>query len=72
MQLLRVIPKSSKNDLSAVKENIHYLVFQDHHLTRKHHMYFLNGVSSKEIYNFLIPQKEETTSSETLLSREVQ
>ena len=26
-------------------------------------MYFLNRLSSKDIYNFLISQKEETTSS---------
>ena len=63
MQLLHVISKSWKNDLSDVKENIDNLVIQDHHIIRKHHMYFLNRLSSKEIYNFLIAQKEEQTSS---------
>ena len=43
-----------KNNLSDVKENMHNLVIQDHHLIRKHHMCFLNRLSSKEIYNFLI------------------
>ena len=43
-----------KNNLSDVKENMHNLVIQDHHLIRKRHMYFLNRLSSKEIYNFLI------------------
>ena len=63
MQLLHAIPKSWRNVLSDIKENIHNLVIQDHHLIRKHHMYFLNRLSSKEIYNFLITQKEEQTSS---------
>ena len=63
MQLLHAIPKSWKEDLSKVKENIHNLIIQDHHIIRKHHMYFLNRLSSKEIYNFLIAQKEEQTAS---------
>ena len=51
-----------KNDLSD-KENIHDLIFQNHHLIRKHHIHFTNRLSSKEIYNVLIAQKEEQTSS---------
>ena len=39
------------------------LIIQDHHIMRKHHMYFRNRLSSKEIYNFLIAQKEEQTAS---------
>ena len=62
MQLLHAIPKSWKNDLSDVKENIHNLVIQSHHI-RKHHMHFLNRLSSNKICNFLIAQKEEQTSS---------
>ena len=53
-------PKSWKNNLSDVKENTHNLVFQDHHLIKKYHMYFLNRLSSKEI---LIAQEEEQTPS---------
>ena len=63
MQLLHAIPKSWIEDLSNVKQDIHNLVIQDHHITRKHHMYFLNRLSSKDIYNFLIAQKEEQTAS---------
>ena len=63
MQLLHAIPKSWKEDLSKVKENIHNLIIQDHHIIRKHHMYFLNRLNTKEIYNFLIAQKEEQTAS---------
>ena len=63
MQLLHAIPKSWENDFSDVEENIHDLVFHDHHLIRKHYMYFLNRLSSKQIYNFFISQKEEKTSS---------
>ena len=63
MQLLHGIPKSWKSDFSDVKENIRNLVIQNHHIIRKHHMYFLNRLSSKEIYNFLIAQKEEQISS---------
>ena len=40
MHLLHVIPKSWKEDLSEVKENIHNLIIQDDHIIRKHHMYF--------------------------------
>ena len=36
MQLLHVIPKSWKNNLSDVKENIHNLVFQDHNTKTSH------------------------------------
>ena len=68
MELLHAIPKSWKNDLSDVK-NIHNLIFQDHHLLRKHHMYFLNRLSSKEIDNFLTAQKEEQTSSRLYITR---
>ena len=42
MQLLHAIPKSWKEDLSKVKENIHNLIIQDDHIIRKHHMYFLD------------------------------
>ena len=63
MHLLHAIPKSWKEDLSEVKENIHNLIIQDDHIIRKHHMYFLDRWSSKEIYNFLIVQKEEQTAS---------
>ena len=38
-----------ENFLSAVKENIHNLVIQRHHLIRKHQIYFINRSSSKEI-----------------------
>ena len=55
--------QSWTNNISKVKENIHNLVFQDHYLIRKYYIYFLNRVSSKGIYNFLISQKEEKTSS---------
>ena len=48
MQLLHAIPKSWKNDISEVKENIDNLVIQDHHIIRKHPMHFLNRLSSKE------------------------
>ena len=51
MLLLPAIPKSWKNNLSDVPQ------FENNHL------YFLNRLSSKEIYNFLIAQKEEQTSS---------
>ena len=63
MQLLHAIPKSWKEDLSNVKKNLHNLIIQDHHIMRTHHMYFLNRLSSKKIYNFLISQKEEQTAS---------
>ena len=63
MQLLHAVPKSWKNDLSDVKENINNLVFHDHHLIKKHHICFLNRLSSNEICNFLISQIEEKTSS---------
>ena len=63
MQLLHAIPKSWKNVLFDVKENIHDLVIQDRHLIKKTHMYFLNRLNSKEIYSFFITQKEEQTSS---------
>ena len=55
--------QSWTNNISKVKENIYNLVFQDHYLIRKYYIYFLNRVSSKGIYNFLISQKEEKTSS---------
>ena len=35
MQLLHAIPKSWKEDTSNVKENIHNLIIQDHHIIRK-------------------------------------
>ena len=63
IQLLHAIPKSWKEDLSNVKENIHNLIIRDHPIIRKYHTYFLNRLSSKEIYNFLIAQKEEQTAS---------
>ena len=63
MQLLHAIPKSWKNVLFDVKENIHDLVIQDRHLIKKNHMYFLNRLNSKEIYSFFITQKEEQTLS---------
>ena len=62
-KLLHTISKSWKNNHSDVKENIHNLVFQDHYLIRKHYMYFLNRLNSKEIYKFRISQKEEKTSA---------
>ena len=40
MQKLHAVPKPWKNYLSDVKGNIHNLVIQDHHIIRKHHMYF--------------------------------
>ena len=43
-QLLHTVPKLWKEDLSKV-----YLIIQDHHIIRKHHIYFLNRLSSKEI-----------------------
>ena len=63
MQLLHAIPKSWKENLSNVKENIRNLIIQDYHIIKKRHMYFLIRLSSKEIYNFLIAQKEEQTAS---------
>ena len=62
-QLLHAIPKSWKKDLSDVRDNIHNLVIQHHHIIRKHHMCFLDRLSSKEIYNFLSAQKKEQTAS---------
>ena len=44
------------NHGKKVKGNIHNLIIQDHQIIRKHHMYFVNRLSSKKIYNFLIAQ----------------
>ena len=63
MQLLHAIPKTWKEDLPDVKENIHNLIIHDHDIITKRHIYFLIRLSSKEIYNFLIAQKEEQTIS---------
>ena len=52
-----------ENDISDVKKNAHNLAFPDITLIIKHHLYFLNRLSSKEIYTFLISQKEEKTWS---------
>ena len=57
MQLSHAIPKSWKNYFSPVKEKIHHLVVQDHHLIRKQSMYFLNRSSSYEI-TFLLSLKK--------------
>ena len=46
MQLLHVVPKSWKNNLSDMKENTHNMVFQAHHLIRKHYLYFLTTLSN--------------------------
>ena len=70
MQLLHAIHKSWKEDLCNVKENIHNLIIQDRHVIRKHHMYFLNMLSGKEILNFLIAQKEEQTASRLYYQKE--
>ena len=72
MQLLYAIPKSWKEDISKVKENIHNLIIQGHHIIRKHHMYFLNRLSSKEIYNFLIAQREEQIASRLYYQKKFQ
>ena len=72
MQLLHAIFKSWKEDLFKVKENIHNLIIQDHHIIRKHRMYFLNRLSSKEIYNFLIAQREEEISSRLYYQKKFQ
>ena len=69
VQLLHAIPKSGKKDLSDVKENIHNLIIQDHHIIRKHHIYFLNRLSNKEIYNFLIAQKEKQMHQDYIIKR---
>ena len=72
MQLLHAIFKSWKEDLFKVKENIHNLIIQDHHIIRKHHMCFRNRLSSKEIYNFLIAQREEEISSRLYYQKKFQ
>ena len=72
MQLLHAIFKSWKKDLFKVKENIHNLIIQDHHIIRKHHMCFRNRLSSKEIYNFLIAQREEEISSRLYYQKKFQ
>ena len=59
-----------REDLCNVKENIHDLIIQDRHVIRKHHMYFLNMLSGKEILNFLIAQKEEQTASRLYYQKE--
>ena len=62
MQLLHTIPQSWKEDISNVRENIHNMVIHDHHIIGKHHIYFLNRLSSKENYrNSVVDQKEEQT-----------
>ena len=55
MQLLHAVPKLWKEDLSNVKANINNLIIQVH---SKHHMYFLNRLSSKETYNFFSLRKK--------------
>ena len=72
MQLLHAVFKSWKEDLSKVKENIHNLIIQDHHIITKHHMCFLNRLSSKEIYNFLITQRKEQISSRLYYQKKFQ
>ena len=39
MQLLHAIFKSWKNYLSNIKENVHNLLIQDHHVKKKCRMY---------------------------------
>ena len=58
MQLL-----NHKKTIFLQFKRISSLVIHDHYLKREHQMYFLHRFSSKKIYNFLISQKEEITSS---------
>ena len=52
------------------------LVFQDHHLIRKHHMYFLNNSVARKFTIFLSPppspQKKKKLHQDYILSKKVQ
>ena len=66
---MHAIPESWNNDLSDVVGNIHNIVFQEHHLIRKHYMYFIERLSSKEIYNFLSFKKKKQLHQNYIIKR---
>ena len=72
MLLLHVVTKSWKKDLSAVKENIGNLVIQNHHVTRKHHIYFPNRLSSKKNLQFTYLSKRRNNFIEIISSKHIQ
>ena len=67
MQLLHAISKSWKEDLSNIKDSIHNLIIQDHHIIRKRNMYFLNRLRSKEI--FLLLKKKNKMRQDYIIKR---
>ena len=62
MPLLHARPKAQKKDLPAVKQTIDDFSTQDHHLVKKHQIYFLNRITSKKSYNILISERRKTSS----------
>ena len=62
-QMIHSIPKSWKDALIAISENIKNLVFEEHHFYC-HQIYSLNKLGSKEIYSILIESSDLKPSSQ--------
>ena len=68
VQIMHSLPKTWKETVLNTSGNIS-LVFQDHHLIKKHQIYSLSKLTSKEIYNILISTNILQPSSQNYYQR---
>ena len=63
-QIIHSIPKSRRDAILSHSENIRNLIFEGHHLIKNHQIYYLNKMSSKEVYSILIDSSDSKPSSQ--------
>ena len=66
VQITHALPISWKEILRNYTENINNLVFQDHHLIKKHQILSLNKLNSATLYEILIDANKIKPTSQAI------
>ena len=68
-QTNHAIPGAWKETFSECGNNINDLIIEEHHLIKKHQIYCLEKLNSRELYNMQLILKEEKPTAQTYFEK---
>ena len=68
-QTNHAIPGAWKETFSECGNNINDLIIEEHHLIKKHQIYCLEKLNSRELYNMQLILKVEKPTAQTFLEK---
>ena len=69
IQIIHAIPRAWKEMFLECGNNINDIIITEHHLIKKHQIYCLEKLNSRELYNMQLILKVEKPTAQTFLEK---